>query len=82
MTTNTGSGHVVAGVDTHKLTHHGAVLDADTGKLLSEREFPATWRATGDCCRGCAPTARCSRQAWRAPGPMGLACNGFCRLTT
>ena len=43
MTTNTGSGHVVAGVDTHKLTHHGAVLDADTGKLLSEREFPATW---------------------------------------
>jgi transposase len=43
MTTNTGSGHVVAGVDTHKLTHHGAVLDANTGKLLSEREFPATW---------------------------------------
>jgi transposase len=34
--------HVVAGVDTHKLTHHAAVLDADTGKLLGEQEFPAT----------------------------------------
>jgi transposase len=42
MTTNSGSRHVVIGVDTHKLTHHGAALDADTGKLLDEREFPAT----------------------------------------
>lgn len=42
MTTQTGSRHVVAGVDTHKLTHHCAVLDADTGKLLGDQEFPAT----------------------------------------
>lgn len=42
MTTHSGSRHVVIGVDTHKLTHHGAALDADTGKLLDEREFPAT----------------------------------------
>jgi transposase len=33
---------VVIGVDTHKLTHHGAVLDADTGKLLADKEFSAT----------------------------------------
>jgi transposase len=32
----------VIGVDTHKLTHHGAVLDAGTGKLLADQEFPAT----------------------------------------
>lgn len=42
MTTQPGSRHVVIGVDTHKLTHHGAVLDAGTGKLLDDREFPAT----------------------------------------
>lgn len=33
---------VVAGVDTHSLTHHVAVLDAMTGKLLGEQQFPAT----------------------------------------
>jgi transposase len=42
MTKPSVSRHVVIGVDTHKLTHHAAVLDADTGKLLAEREFPAT----------------------------------------
>ena len=34
--------HVVGGVDTHKLTHHAAVLDAATGKLLDNQEFPAS----------------------------------------
>jgi transposase len=42
MTTQSPSRHVVAGVDTHKLTHHGAVLDASTGKILGDKEFPAT----------------------------------------
>ena len=42
MTKPSVSRHVVIGVDTHKLTHHAAVLHADTGKLLAEREFPAT----------------------------------------
>lgn len=42
MTTQTGTRQVVIGVDTHKLTHHGAALDADTGKLLEDREFSAT----------------------------------------
>jgi transposase len=42
MTTHWGSRHVVIGVDTHKLAHHTAALDADTGRLLAEREFPAT----------------------------------------
>jgi transposase len=42
MTTQAGSRQVVIGVDTHKLTHHGAAIDADTGKLLDQREFAAT----------------------------------------
>lgn len=33
---------VIGGVDTHKLTHHAAALDASTGQLLGDHEFPAT----------------------------------------
>jgi transposase len=42
MTSKQTGSHVVGGVDTHKLTHHVAVLNAATGKLLGDREFPAT----------------------------------------
>jgi transposase len=42
MTSQPRFRHIVGGVDTHKLTHHGAVLDAGTGKLLADKEFPAT----------------------------------------
>lgn len=37
-----GDRRVIGGVDTHGATHHGAALDAATGKLLGDREFPAT----------------------------------------
>ncbi|MFN8054755.1 IS110 family transposase [Gordonia sp. (in: high G+C Gram-positive bacteria)] len=33
---------VVAGADTHSETHHVAVLDAATGAVLADRQFPAT----------------------------------------
>lgn len=42
MTRKANARQVVGGVDTHKATHHAAILDAGTGKLLAEREFPAT----------------------------------------
>ena len=42
---------VVAGVDTHKDTHHAAVLDAATGKLLGDREFRATRAGYGQLLR-------------------------------
>jgi hypothetical protein len=42
MTKPTGLRYVVIGVDTHKLTHHAAVLDAATGKMLADEEFAAT----------------------------------------
>lgn len=40
MTTSTQG--VIGGVDTHGRTHHAAALSATTGKLLADREFPAT----------------------------------------
>jgi len=42
MTTTQESRQVIGGVDTHKLTHHAAVIDAATGRLLGDAEFPAT----------------------------------------
>ena len=46
MTTTTidraTSNAVVAGVDTHKDTHHVAVLEAGTGARLGDLQVPAT----------------------------------------
>jgi hypothetical protein len=42
MTSEEATRAVVGGVDTHKSTHHAAVLDAATGKLLADREFAAS----------------------------------------
>lgn len=44
MTMASSTRQVVGGVDTHGKTHHAAVLDAATGQLLGDREFPATAR--------------------------------------
>jgi transposase len=41
MTTICGARQIVGGVDTHKQTHHAAAVDASTGQLLGDREFPA-----------------------------------------
>lgn len=38
----TSSRPVVAGADTHSDTHHVAVLDATTGTVIADRQFPAT----------------------------------------
>lgn len=42
MTKIENAREVVGGVDTHKSTHYAAVVDAATGKLLGDEEFPAT----------------------------------------
>ena len=36
------SRQVIGGVDTHGHTHHAAAINAATGKLLGDQEFPAT----------------------------------------
>ena len=51
MTTQPPLRRVVAGVDTHRDTHHAAVVDAATGKLLDDREFPATRAGYGQLLR-------------------------------
>ena len=78
MTTKPESRRVVAGVDTHKLTHHTAVLDAATGKLLGDGEFRATMRATGNCWAGYSATAPSSWSELKGPAPMAPVCNGTC----
>ncbi|NYI76137.1 IS110 family transposase [Nocardioides panzhihuensis] len=42
MTNRSEDREVIGGVDTHGATHHCAALDARTGKLLGDSEFPAT----------------------------------------
>jgi len=42
MTTAVLAREVLGGVDTHARSHHGAVIDAETGKLLGDQDFPAT----------------------------------------
>jgi transposase len=42
MTTESTTREVIGGVDTHGKTHHAAAVDAATGKLLGDQEFPAT----------------------------------------
>lgn len=42
MTTTTADREVIGGVDTHGHNHHGAAIDAATGKLFGDREFAAT----------------------------------------
>jgi transposase len=44
MTTISVHRQIVGGVDTHKQTHHAAAVDASTGQLLGDREFPANTR--------------------------------------
>jgi transposase len=42
MTTPAPERDIIGGVDTHGATHHAAAIDAATGRLLGDREFPAT----------------------------------------
>jgi transposase len=42
MTTPSSQREVIGGVDTHSAAHHAAAVDAATGRLLGDREFPAT----------------------------------------
>jgi transposase len=42
MTHHDRGREVVGGVDTHSRTHHAALIDAQLGRHLADREFPAT----------------------------------------
>ncbi len=55
------AGAVVGGVDTHKHTHHAAVID-QRGQLLGDREFRTSAAAVGILARHmlCAAVADCA----------------------
>ncbi len=46
-------GVVIGGVDTHKHTHHAAVIDGH-GQLLGDRQFATELVARPPCSPGCA----------------------------
>lgn len=71
----TSQGLVVAGADTHSQTHHVAVLDAATGQLRGDQQFPATpagYRAIVAFVRGFGPLMRFGVEGTNSYG-AGLA---------
>jgi len=71
----------VAGVDTHKRTHHAAVLDAHTGKLLADHEFATTQDGYRKLLSWMDLTEPLSKQDSKGPAPTGQDCNATCRPT-
>ncbi|WP_084127784.1 IS110 family transposase [Demequina sp. NBRC 110055] len=72
MTTFKDPGQVVAGIDTHSLTHHVAVLAA-TGARLGDREFPATPAGHGAIAAFIASFGTVSRVGIEGTGSYGAA---------
>lgn len=74
MTSQRPSRHVVIGVDTHKATHHVAVIDADTAKLLGDNEFPATAAGYRKLLAGSSPWASWSKPVLKELVPTARVC--------
>ena len=66
---------VYGGVDTHEDVHVGAVIDA-TGRLLGTKAYPTTPIGLRGMLRWMTGQGRWPWSVWRAPAPMGWACNG------
>lgn len=62
---------LVAGVDTHKNTHHVAILDL-VGRPIADREFRQAAAAMPRSSHSSTSTAMSSASVLRAPVPMGL----------
>ena len=67
----------MGGVDTHSETHHAAVLDA-LGRVLGDREFPATTAGYRRCWAGCAASGSWRWSGWKAPAPTAPAWPASC----
>lgn len=72
MTTLTDPGQIVAGIDTHSLTHHVAIL-ACTGTRLGDREFPATPAGHGAIAAFIASFGTVARVGIEGTGSYGAA---------
>lgn len=77
MTSSQSTVELIGGVDTHSRTHHAAVLNAATGKLLDEREFPATARGYGQLLRWMTTFGTVMRVGIEGTGSYGA---GLCRF--
>ena len=77
MTTPRQALEVIGGVDTHARTHHAAALNAATGKLLGDREFPATAKGYGQLLRWLASFGAVTRIGMEGTGSYGA---GLCRF--
>jgi hypothetical protein len=72
MTTDDGG--VIGGVDTHGHTRHAAAISAVSGKLLGDKEFPAT----ADGYRQLLSFGSVVKVGVEAPVPTGPVCSGTC----
>jgi hypothetical protein len=59
---------VTGGVDTHKDTHHAAVMLMN-GRRLADAQFPATAQGYADLLGWSHTFGRCMPSGWRAPDP-------------
>ena len=63
--------NVIGGVDTHGRTHHAAALNAATGKLLGDKEFPVTSRGYADLLRWLQSFGRVTQVGVEGTGSYG-----------
>ena len=69
---------VYGGIDTHKDTHHVAVID-EHGRPLGDREFRAHRRRLSEDHRLSPPdSASSSRSRWRAPAATAPNWRAYC----
>lgn len=67
---------VVGGVDTHKATHHAAVLDAGTGRVLADQEFPASTAGYGQVLTWMTSHGRLTKVGVEGTGSYGAGLAG------
>lgn len=77
MTTSPTTVEVIGGIDTHSRTHHAAALNAATGKLLGDQEFPATSKGYAQLLRWLSALGTVIQVGMEGTGSYGA---GLCRF--
>jgi transposase len=77
MATTQSTVEVIGGIDTHAHTHHAAALNAATGKLLGDQEFPATAKGYAQLLRWLAAFGVVVKVGMEGTGSYGA---GLCRF--
>jgi transposase len=77
MTSPQGTVEVIGGIDTHSRTHHAAALNGATGRLLGDREFPATAKGYAQLLRWLSTLGAVVKVGMEGTGSYGA---GLCRF--